>query len=68
MRLLDLCNQPARRRQWLLFKALEAAPLDEALRMAEAAEAFLTTGRGTYAPRLILPAGITPCETSILIH
>ena len=70
MRFLDLCDQPARRRQWLLFKALESAPLDKALRIAQAAEAFLTAGRGPYAPpRLILPdAGLTSCETSVLIH
>ena len=70
MRFFDLCDQPARRRQWLLFKALESAPLDEALRIAQAAEAFVTTGRGPYAPpRVMLPnAGLSPYETSVLIH
>jgi hypothetical protein len=37
-----LFDEPPRRRWWLLSKALEAAPLDEALRLAQAAEDFLT--------------------------
>jgi hypothetical protein len=34
-------DDPARRRFWLLIKALEAAPLREALAIAKGAEAFL---------------------------
>jgi hypothetical protein len=37
-------DDPARRRLWLLIKALEAAPLREALVLARGAEAFLTGG------------------------
>ena len=40
--LRDVFGDPARRRYWLLAKALEAAPLGEALALAKAAEAFLT--------------------------
>jgi hypothetical protein len=42
---------PARRRIFLLTKALEQNPLPEALRLAQAAEAFLT-GKGDEMPRL----------------
>jgi hypothetical protein len=35
-------DDPARRRFWLLIKALETAPLREALALAKGAEAFLT--------------------------
>jgi hypothetical protein len=40
--LCEFLDDPARRRVWLLTKALEGAPLAEALAMAKAAEAFLT--------------------------
>jgi hypothetical protein len=42
----DLLDQPLRRRWWLLLKALESQPLDEALKEAQAAEEFLT-GNGS---------------------
>jgi hypothetical protein len=41
----DVFDDPARRRFWLLTKALERAPLREALALAKGTEAFLT-GRG----------------------
>ena len=41
-----LFDEPPRRRWWLLSKALESAPLDEALKLAQAAENFLTGGLG----------------------
>jgi hypothetical protein len=40
--LCELVDDPCRRRVWLLTKALEGAPLDEALARAKEAEAFLT--------------------------
>jgi hypothetical protein len=38
----NLFDDPARRRFWLLTKALEDAPLDVALALARRAEAFVT--------------------------
>jgi hypothetical protein len=38
----DVLDQPLRRRWWLLLRALESQPLDEALKAAQAAEDFLT--------------------------
>jgi hypothetical protein len=38
----NLLDQPLRRRWWLLLRALESQPLDEALKEAQAAEDFLT--------------------------
>jgi hypothetical protein len=41
----NLCgafDDPARRRFWLLIKALETTPFREALALAKGAEAFLT--------------------------
>lgn len=43
----------ARRRQWLLAKALEHSTLKEALRLAQAAEAFLTK-KHSETPRLVI--------------
>jgi hypothetical protein len=37
-----LLDQSLRRRWWLLLRALESQPLDEALKEAQAAEDFLT--------------------------
>jgi hypothetical protein len=45
----NLLDQPLRRRWWLLLKALESQPLDEALKEAQAAEDFLT---GNVSARL----------------
>ena len=39
--LFDVFENPAYRRCWLLAKALESAPLGEALALAKGAEAFL---------------------------
>jgi hypothetical protein len=39
--LLGLVAQPANRRCWLLFKALESLPLDQAVYWARTAEAFI---------------------------
>jgi hypothetical protein len=51
---------PANRRRWLLAKALETAPLAEALSLVQAAEDFLLSGKPQEAidglPRLA-PAG-----------
>jgi|HubBroStandDraft_4_1064222.scaffolds.fasta_scaffold33582_4 hypothetical protein len=41
---LGLIPQPADRRRWLLQKALESLPLDQALDLARKAEAFVTDG------------------------
>jgi hypothetical protein len=40
--LCELLDDPTRRRFWLLIKALENAPLREALALAKATEAFVT--------------------------
>jgi hypothetical protein len=40
--LYEFLDDPARRRLWLLVKALESAPLREALALAKGTEAFLT--------------------------
>jgi hypothetical protein len=40
--LCEFLDYPARRRVWLLTKALEGAALGEALAVAKEAEAFLT--------------------------
>jgi hypothetical protein len=40
--LSELLNDPIRRRSWLLAKALEHHPLDQALEVARTAEAFIT--------------------------
>jgi hypothetical protein len=46
----EFVDDPARRRLWLLIKALENAPLREALALAKGAEAFLA-GRADASPR-----------------
>jgi hypothetical protein len=57
----DLLLDPVRRRSWLLNKAMEAHPLDQALELAREAEAFITgacqieTAAGT--PRMAAEAG-----------
>jgi hypothetical protein len=42
---LELFGDAARRRCWLLWKALECSPLDRAIDLASAADAFLTGAR-----------------------
>src|SRR4051812_4219906 len=48
MELMDLLRQPLLRRCWLLHEAVRCAPLDRAIELAHAAEAFLsgTDGAG----------------------
>lgn len=46
----NLCgvfDDPARRRFWLLIKALETTPFREALALAKGVEAFLTGSAGS---------------------
>ena len=40
--LIEVLTDPVRRRSWLLAKALESQPLEEALELARTAEAFIT--------------------------
>ena len=51
--LCDVFDNPARRRFWLLTKALESAPLREALALAKGAEAFLTRSTGGLPERAV---------------
>ena len=44
--LRKLLDDPSRRRSWLLAKALETHPLDQALDLARVAEAFITGAPG----------------------
>jgi hypothetical protein len=48
----NLVDQPLRRRWWLLLRALESQPLDEALKEAQAAEDFLTGNVSVPAEQL----------------
>jgi hypothetical protein len=48
----NVLDQPLRRRWWLLLKALESQPLDEALKEAQAAEDFLTGNVSVPAEQL----------------
>jgi hypothetical protein len=50
----NLLDQPLRRRWWLLLRALEFQPLDEALKEAQAAEDFLTGNGSVPAEQLDL--------------
>lgn len=63
----DVLGDPARRRCWLLAKALEAAPLGEALALAKAAEAFLT-GCAEAPPEAIAAYHSAFSQFSTLIH
>jgi hypothetical protein len=65
--LRDVFGDPARRRCWLLAKALEHAPLGEALAHAKEAEAFLT---GHADPSRAETAAYRPTvlQLSTLIH
>lgn len=65
--LRDVFDDPARRRYWLLTKALEAAPLGEALALAKAAEAFLT-GRADAPPEAVAAYHSAVFQLSTLIH
>jgi hypothetical protein len=46
--IFDLIDQPLRRRQWLLMKALETEPLADALALVKAVEEFLTAPAPTH--------------------
>jgi hypothetical protein len=48
----NILDQPLRRRWWLLLRALESQPLDEALKEAQAAEDFLTGNGSVPAAQL----------------
>ena len=49
-----LFQQPAHRREWLLMKALECAPLDQAISLARAADDFVV-GEGQISSNLAPP-------------
>ena len=57
----QLLHDPVRRRSWLLNKAMESHPLDQALELAREAEAFITGASqnetGARSPRLADQAG-----------
>lgn len=42
--LCEFVGDPARRRFWLLIRALESAPFEEAVALAKSADAFVTGG------------------------
>jgi hypothetical protein len=65
--LRDIFYDPARRRFWLLTKALESAPLRDALTLAKGAEAFLT-GRGDASPEGAVADHSTVLQLSTLTH
>ena len=56
---------PTRRRVWLLTKALEEHSLQEALRLVQAVEAFLTGTRDEGAAQ---PSGIQAHQRSRSLH
>ena len=58
---LNLLADKGFRRLWLLAKALEHSTLKEALRLAQAAEAFLTK-KHSETPRLVI------ADVSTLLH
>ena len=65
-------HDPARRRWWLLTKALERAPLAEALRLARAAEEFIDgVGLGELAPAVALiephPSALQVARTDMTV-
>jgi DNA-binding CsgD family transcriptional regulator len=49
MNIESLFEQPALRRYWLLSKALESAPIDQALEIARAADVFLNGAAPTFS-------------------
>jgi hypothetical protein len=65
--LRDVFDDPARRRCWLLVKALEHAPLGEALALAKGAEEFLT-GRAVASQAEAATYHSTVLQPSTLIH
>jgi hypothetical protein len=65
--LRDVFDDPARRRFWLLTKALERAPLREALALAKGTEAFLT-GRADALPEGAVADHVAVFQLSNRIH
>jgi hypothetical protein len=61
---LNLFADTTLRRRWLLAKALEHATLEEALRLAQAAEAFVTEKHDETPRRVIADVH----QVSTLIH
>ncbi|HYM71835.1 MAG TPA: hypothetical protein VET89_02565 [Stellaceae bacterium] len=58
MNLSSLFDHPAHRRLWLLLKAMESRPLADALKLAQAVEAFIAVADDigeTGSPRQNLP-------------
>lgn len=53
--LIEALTDPVRRRSWLLAKALETQPLDQALELARAAEAFVTGSPTLEAGETAIP-------------
>jgi len=65
----DFFDLPVRRRQWLLAKALECAPLAEALQFAQAAEAFLAAPEQTSVSTRVHPnSSVIIAPTSTRVH
>jgi hypothetical protein len=60
-------DDPARRRFWLLTKALEGAPLREALALAKGAEAFVT-GRGDASQQRAVAGYSTALQLPTWMH
>ena len=54
----DVLNDPVQRRSWLLAQALETEPLDRALELARAAEAFITE-----APAVEIASAVSPLRS-----
>jgi hypothetical protein len=65
--LCEFLDDPARRRFWLLIKALESAPLREALALAKGTEAFLT-GRAVVSQESAAAYRPTVYQLSTRIH
>jgi DNA-binding CsgD family transcriptional regulator len=66
MNIESLFEQPALRRYWLLSKALESAPIDQALEVARAADEFLTGA----APSFSLPnleCTVRPSRAAVIL-
>ena len=64
MELATVFTEPVLRRCWLLNKALESAPLDEALRLARAADEFLSVNQANAQALPNEPASPDSSSTS----
>jgi hypothetical protein len=58
-------KEPERRRWWLLTKALENAPLEDAVKLARAADQFLVSGRGDILTIVGDPGGNHPHDDPV---